>query len=109
MAGGRGRAVRLALAWSLGSIVLATVAVALSLLLVDLLQYDGRCPGSLLPFLGDPEPRTCSFGEYFGGHGLFTFKVVVMTVWPIALLFVSVAAAIGLARDRQRRDDTGEA
>ena len=97
---------RLALAWSLGSIALATIMVALGLLLVDLQQYAGNCPGSLLPFLGDPEPRACSFGEYFTGHGLLTFEALVRSVWPIALLFVSVAVAFGLAMDRQHRDET---
>ena len=72
MAARRGRATRLALAWSLGSVVIATLAVALGLWLVDLLQYEGHCAGSLLPFVGDAQPRACSFSEYFDRNGLFT-------------------------------------
>ena len=102
MNGMRWQATRLALAWSLGSVAFAVIGVALYLLVVDLLLFDGHCPGSLLPFLGDPAPRECGFSEYFGGRGLFTLQVLVATVWPIALLFVVVAAAFGAARDRQR-------
>ena len=72
----RWRATRLALAWSLGSVAVALIGVALCLLVVDLLLYDGHCPGSLLPFIGDPQPRTCGFTEYLDGHGLFTLQEV---------------------------------
>jgi hypothetical protein len=102
MTGMRWRATRLALAWSLGSVAIALIGVVLYLLVVDVLLYDGHCPGSLLPFLGDPGPRACEFTEYLDGHGLFTLQVLVATVWPIALLFVVVAVAFGVARDRQR-------
>ncbi len=99
----RWRSTRTALAWSLGSVVLATLALAFYLLVVDLLRYDGHCPGSLLPFLADPQPRTCAFTDYFDRSGLFALRIVVATVWPIALLFVGVAVGVGMARDRQRR------
>ncbi len=105
MVGRRGRATRLALAWSLGSVTLALVMLALGLLLVDLLRYDGHCAGSLLPFLGDPQPRACTFAEYFDRNGGFTLRVMVASVWPVALLFVTVAVAFGLARDRRDGDD----
>lgn len=95
-------ATRLALVWSLGSVMVALAGIALILLLTDLQAYQGSCEGSLLPFLGDPRPRACSFVEYFEGHGLFTLRVLLGTLWPIAMLFVVLAVAFGLARDRQR-------
>jgi hypothetical protein len=97
----RARATWRALAWSLGCVALVTLAVALGLLLVDLSRFDGSCPGSLLPFVGETQPRDCDFNDYFAGHGLFTLRLLVATTWPIALLFVVVAVAIGVARDRR--------
>lgn len=101
------RTIVVATGWALGGVIMLLAVVALALLLADLVAFDGTCSGSLLPFIGAQASRPCGFGEYFAAHGGFTLQVLVMTSWPIALLFVVVAVLVAGRLERGRRGGQG--
>ncbi|MDX1594120.1 MAG: hypothetical protein R3298_07720 [Gammaproteobacteria bacterium] len=86
---------------SVGVVLAALAGLFLLLLVRDLVAFDGTCNDSLLPFLADSEPRACEFTEYFERHGLFAFEVIVITAWPVAVLFVVLAVFYGVLSDRR--------
>ena len=71
------------------------LVLALGLLTQDLRNYEGKCPGSILPFIGEQKPYECSFTEYVNRHGRFSLEVLIYYHWYWGIVLIIMPTILG--------------
>ena len=86
----------------LGMVGLILLVIVTWLVIRDLFNYEGKCAGSILPFLGEQQELDCTLTEYLKRNALFSFLVLFYSRWYLALIVLLIAVVLGWLRDFSR-------